>query len=181
MLKLSFLNVFFSIFLVPLMMQCEDGRGSVCDSYTQYGVEENLCQLLPAKLNYSQGETVSFKFAIPSKLSLDEKKVDLFKETKLNSGFLFINLSELFKDNMVTLIKGEKMEDNKFKATYNAGTDSYELDINVQLNRTGIYSFESIATFRDRDYQDTDCAFITVTTPIKGANSDDSRTEFVVN
>ncbi len=32
MLKLSFLNVFFSIFLLPLMMQCEDGRGGPCDT-----------------------------------------------------------------------------------------------------------------------------------------------------
>ncbi|MCX8534265.1 hypothetical protein [Chryseobacterium luquanense] len=180
MLKLS-LNVFFSIFLVRLMMQCEDGRGVPCDIYTRYTSEENLCELLPAKVNYNQGETVTLKFAVKSKLSLKGKQIDIFQETKLNSGLLLINLSELFKDNTVTFIKGEKIEDNRFKANYNTITDSYELKINVKLNRMGIYSFESAVTFRDHDYNNVDCAYITITTNIKDSNLDDGRTEFAVN
>ncbi|MBW7674125.1 hypothetical protein [Chryseobacterium chendengshani] len=181
MLKLSFLNVLFSIFLVPLMMQCEDGRGGPCDTYTRYASEENLCELLPAKSGYNQGETVTFKFTIKSKLSLNGAQADIYQETKSDSGLLIINLYELFKDNTITFNKGQKIDDNKFKAVYNTATDSYELEINIKLNRSGIYSFDSVATFQDRDYNDENCMFIAVTTNIKGINPDDGRTEFVVN
>lgn len=180
MLKLSFLNLFFSIFLVPLMMQCEDGQGGPCDTYTRYASEENLCELLPAKSKYSQGETATFTFAVKSKLSVDGKQTDIFQETKLDSGLLTVNLSELFKDNTVTFIKGQKIDDGKFKAVYNAVTDSYELEINVKLNRPGIYSFDSVAAFQDRDYNEESCIFIIVATNIKGSNPDDGRIKFAV-
>ncbi|SKC12074.1 hypothetical protein [Chryseobacterium balustinum] len=181
MLKLSFLNVFFSIFLVPLMMQCEDGRQNPCENYTNYIYEENLCQLEPAKLTYNQGETVNFKFSVKSKLSANGKSLDIYKETQLKSGLLLINLAELFKDNTVVFIQGEKVEDNRFKAVYNTTTDSYDLEIQVKLNRSGIYSFDSTATFQDRAHDDGNCSYIAVTTNIKGNNLDDGRTEFVVN
>ena len=181
MLKLSFLNVLFSIFLVPLMMQCEDGRDNPCENYTNDVYEENLCQLLPAKLTYNQGETVNFKFSVKSKLSANGKQLDIFKETQINSGFLFINLTELFKDNTVSFIKGEKIEDNRFKGVYDPISDSYDLEIQIKLNRSGIYSFDSTATFQDRMHDDGNCSYIALTTNIKGNNLDDGRTEFVVN
>lgn len=181
MLKLSFLNVFFSIFLLPLMMQCEDGRGGPCDTYTRYATQDNLCELLPVKINYDQGETVTFRFEIKSKFLLNGKQIDIFEETKLGSGLFLINLTELFKDNTVTFVKGEKLDDNRFKAAYNSATDSYELEMKIKLNRVGVYSFESTGTFKDRDYNDVDCAYITVATNIKDNNLDDGRTEFSVD
>ena len=92
-----------------------------------------------------------------------------FQETKLDSGLLTINLSELFKDNNVTFIKGQKIDDGKFKAVYNSTTDSYELEINVWLNRPGIYCLDSAAVFQDRDYNEENCIFIIVATNIKGS------------
>lgn len=181
MLKLSFLNVFFSIFLVPLMMQCEDGRGGPCHTYTRYTIEDNLCELLPGKIKYDQGETVNFKFAVKSKLSMSGKQVDIYEETKLNSGLLLVNLSELFKGNTVIFLKGDKVDDTRFKPVYNNATDSYELEISIKLNRVGIYSFESMATFRDLGENDFNCALINVTTNIKDNNLDDGRTEFSVD
>jgi len=78
-------------------------------------------------------------------------------------------LSELFKDNNVTFIKGQKIDDGKFKAVYNSTTDSYELEINVWLNRPGIYCLDSAAVFQDRDYNEENCIFIIVATNIKGS------------
>jgi hypothetical protein len=106
------------------MMQCAEGRESPCENYTNYIYEENLCQLEPAKLTYNQGETVDFKFSVKSKLSANGKSLNIYKETQLKSGLLFINLSELFKDNAVVFIQGEKVEENNFKAVYKSTTDS---------------------------------------------------------
>lgn len=162
------------------MMQCEDGQGGPCDTYTRYASEENLCALLPAKSNYSQGETVTFTFAVKSKLSVDGKPTDIFQETKLGSGLLTINLSELFKDNTVTFIKGQKIDDGKFKAVYNSTTDSYELEINVRLNRPGSYALDSAAAFQDRDDNEGNCIFMVFATNIKGSSPDDGRIKFAV-
>ncbi|QQQ29161.1 hypothetical protein [Chryseobacterium indoltheticum] len=86
--------------------------------------EENLCQLLPAKLIYDHGETVTFKFSVKSKLAANGKQLYIYNQTQLKSGLLLINLPKLFEDNTVAFIKGEKIEDNKFKAVYNTTTDS---------------------------------------------------------
>ncbi len=94
---------------------------------------------------------------------------------------MLVNLSELFKGNTVIFLKGDKVDDTRFKPVYNNATDSYELEISIKLNRVGIYSFESMATFRDLGENDFNCALINVTTNIKDNNLDDGRTEFSVD
>lgn len=181
MLKLSFLNVFLSLFLIPLMMQCDNRGESPCDVYTNYASTADLCMISPSKLSYNKGETIKFRFSTPSKIDIGSKKIDIFQSTKLNSGVLIINLAELLKDNTVTIIKGKKTVDDRFVPVYNPSTDTYDLEMDIVLLRQGIYSFDSQAIFNDREYGNEVCVFIVLNTNIKGSNTDDNRTEFIVN
>lgn len=181
MFRLAFLNVFLSVLLAPLMMRCTDGRENPCDVYTNYTNEKDLVTLSPLKQSFQKGETIKLKFSLSSKLKVDTKSIDIFQSTKRTSGVLSVNLSELFKDNTVIFVKGNKLEEHKFSAIYNSTTDSYELEIDVVLNRQGIYSFSTFTTFQERESEDGVCVFISLITNIKENNSDDTRVEFVVN
>lgn len=81
--------------------------------------------IVTGKIIYDHGETVTFKFSVKSKLAANGKQLYIYNQTQLKSGLLLINLPKLFEDNtVVAFIKGEKIEDNKFKAVYNTTTDS---------------------------------------------------------
>ena len=163
------------------MMKCDDGGESPCDMYTNYANEQELIILSPLKTTYNIGESVKLKFSLPSKMKVNSKEIDIYQATKSTSGSLALNLSELFKGNTVIFIKGKKIDDYKFSPEYSNATDSYELEIDIVLNRAGIYSFESFANFQERESVDGSCIFLQLATDIKGRNDDDGRLEFVVN
>ncbi len=159
MFRLTFLNVFLSMLFIPLVMHCNDGRESPCDVYSNYTYEQDLVTLSPLKKNYQKGETLKLKFSLPSKVKTNGKAIDIYQSTKRTSGILLIDLSELFEDNTVTFIKGQKLAENKFSAIYNSTTDSYESEIDIVLNRQGIYSFNSFTNCQDRESEEGICIF----------------------
>ncbi|WP_123962817.1 MULTISPECIES: hypothetical protein [Chryseobacterium] len=180
MFKFTFLNIFLSVFLIPLMMQCDNRGENPCDQYTNVLNEQDLILISPTKQSYTQGETIKLKFSVPSKMKVSSKDIDIFQTTKQSSGILRIYLSELFQDNTVNFVKGKKIDDFSSSPVYNSITDSYELEVDIILNKKGIYSFDSLATFQDREFEDGQCVFIQIITSIKGNNISDNRFEFVV-
>ncbi len=181
MFRLAILNLFLSILFAPLMMQCSDGRENPCDAYTNYANEQDLVTLSPLKQNFQKGETLKLKFSVSSKLKVNTKSIDIFQSTKRNSGILSIDVSELFKDNAVTFVKGNKLAENKVSAVYNSTTDRYESEIDIILNKQGTYSISSFTTFQERESEEGICLYIALITNIKGDNLNNGRVEFAVN
>ena len=180
MFKIKVLTVFLSFLLVPLMSKCGEGIEEPCSDYTNYTSIDNLGKITPLKVSYAQGETVKFKFSLDSKISLINKDIDIYQTTKASPGFLAINLTEFLKGNAVTYVKGNLVSENLYNVVYNSITDAYELEIDVILNRKGIYSFTSYANFEERRSQEGVCVYASIGTQIEGDTDDDDRIEFIV-
>lgn len=179
MLKFSIIKMLLSFLIIPMMMQCEDDRDD-CLNYSNNINTPDLLLLTPEKLVYSKNEVANLKCTLPSKQTVAGKSIDIFQSTKSDHLIVTVPL-ELLEENTVTVIKGQKINENTFHALYNSTNDSYELNLNIALKKTGVYSFDNTINIQDKPYSSGQCPFVNINTNIKGKNSDDGRLEFFVN
>jgi hypothetical protein len=102
--------------------------------------ENDLINLLPEQTEYNQGDLVILSLNLPSTNSYFGNELDLFQETGDDLARLRLGSFDLFTDNEVDFITGSQA-DNRFFMPYNYDNNTYELKIEIILNKAGNYSF----------------------------------------
>ena len=177
--KILLFNVMLSLAIFPMMTQCGDEHYVNCPEIVLQGTQQDLSEITPLNLTYNQGEVINFKFSIPSEIQLDNKTIDIYEHTNASSGYYNQDLLELIDQNTVTYINGSKDADYYgFKAEYNSSANAYELEFDVTLNKTGIYSFNSYGTFNISN--NSGCNLVHVNTTTIGDNDNKQKIEFFV-
>lgn len=135
------IKYFFNFLLMFLLTSCP---GSDDDCFDQASVAEvpNLITLSPEDNLYAIGDILNFKLIIPATNLYFGSELSIYGTTADESARLVLNFNQLFIDNQLTFIKGSPTDtSNWFDMVYNIENDSYELEINIRLNRLGSYSF----------------------------------------
>lgn len=102
----------------------------------------NLISLTPEQSEYSQGDLVTLSLVIPATNTYFGNELNLFQKTGDSSALLALGFNDLFIENVLNIIIGSQANfNNQFYMPYNPDNDTYELNIEVTLNKVGDYSF----------------------------------------
>jgi len=103
---------------------------------------DDLIKLLPEQTEYNQGDVVTLSLTIPATNSYFGNELNLFQETGDELARLNLGFNYLFIDNEVNSIIGNEAEFiNRYYMPYNSENDTYELILEITLNKVGNYSF----------------------------------------
>lgn len=105
---------------------------------------DDLIKLLPEQTEYNQGDAVTLSLTIPATNSYFDSERNIFQETGDNSALLALGFNQLFIDNQLSFLKGSEGDsenNNWYYVIYNENNGMYELEIEINLNRVGEYSF----------------------------------------
>lgn len=100
----------------------------------------DLIQLTPEQTEYNQGDLVTLNLTIPATNSYFGNELNLFQETGDDLARLRLGSFDLFTDNELNFIIGSQA-DYRFYMPYNSDNDTYELTLEITLNKVGYYSF----------------------------------------
>ena len=167
-----------SLFLLLATLTGCPGGDDDCFDYGSTTRVDNLLKLTPLQTTYNQGQIVTFKILVPATNSYFGEELNLFEKTNDFEAFILTSYSSLFTNNEVTFIKGSQgNEINWFNVPYNNITNIYEFEVNIKLNRIGLYVLYT------NDYLlfqgSTKCNRYRLDTNIEGWNSD-GKIEFTV-
>jgi hypothetical protein len=101
---------------------------------------DDLIKLLPEQIEYNQGDVVTLSFTLPATNSYFGNELNLFQETGDDIARLRLGSFDLFTDNDLNFISGSQSE-NRFYIPYNSEDDTYDLILEITLNKVGNYSF----------------------------------------
>jgi hypothetical protein len=100
----------------------------------------DLITITPLKPTYTTGETISFKLEIPSTNTFFGEQIDIFQNTGDMSALLTVSYGNLFDGNSLTFVTGSQSNNNNwFNVLYNSDSNTYILELNIKLNKNGIY------------------------------------------
>lgn len=139
----------------------------------------NLVQLVPLQQTYNQGDVVSLKFQI-SEVSYNNETVNLFNTTHDFEAFYRTAFDYLFTGNELNFIKGSQgNQSNYFSVPYNSNSLQYEFEVQVTLNKTGVYSFFTDDVIKMEGDSNQGEFVYQIKTKIQGANAQ-NKIEFTV-
>lgn len=138
-------KIYFYSFLILLLLLCTacPGEEDCFDLGTTSRVND-LILLTPKQTEYSQGDEVTLSLSIPANNSYFGNEINLFHETGDNSALLALGFNQLFIGNQLNILigtDGNSENMNWYYAVYNENNETYELEIEIYLNRVGEYSF----------------------------------------
>ncbi len=123
---------------VLLLYGCPDEND--CDDFGRIANVVNLVKLTPIQQQYQQGDILTMKIDVPAQNSYFEDNSNLLELTSDQNAQLISSAGNLLHGNDIEIIKGfEDGNFNRFGVPYNSQTGSYELEINIILNRVGNY------------------------------------------
>lgn len=173
---IKFLGLFL---LLTTLTGCPGGDQGDCFDYGSSARVDNLITLTPLQSVYNQGDIITIKTEIPAANTYFGEPLNLFDQTNDYQARLVTTSKYLFPDNQVTYVKGsiEAYEGGWSNVSYNNTTGNYELEIIIQLNKVGNYSFSTDDSF---EFQGTsNCNRYRLDTNIAGRNSE-GKIEFTV-
>lgn len=142
---------------------CKEGGDVILD---------DLVHILPFQATYNHGDVITIKVSIPSVNNFfGSHTVDIFDATEDHFGQIsFGSFDTLLQGNSINIVTGIQGDyPNIFKMPYNPSTDSYELELQVTLNRVGSYSFPTGNSERIDFKGAGDCNFYIIGTSFQGA------------
>ena len=146
-----------------------------CNDLGQDTIVDNLMKIAPLQTSYNQGDYITVKVDIPSVNNFyGPNPVNIFERTGDLNGKALLGLFHILSDgNAVTIIKGEQAEHpNWFLFPYNSENGTYELELKIQLNRVGTYTFATdnvdVLEFKG----DGDCNYYLIGTGFEDPNED---------
>lgn len=154
------------------------GGDEDCFDYGATARVDNLVIITPFQPTYNVGDIITYKVTIPSSNMFFGESVNLFEKTKDNNARIHIN-PIIFNGNEITYTKGsiEAYDGGWSNVSYNNENDNYELEINIKLLRSGLYSFFSGEYLEFQGA--TKCNRYRLDTNIEGGNSE-GKIEFTV-
>ncbi len=116
-----------------------------CDDFGSTAEVYDLVKLGPLQNQIRQGSIITLSLEFPSTNSYFGSTLNLFEQTGDNTALLIFTGPDLFIGNEVTFIKGF-LDSNVslFGVVYNSMTQNYELEIEIKLNKLGIYELDAI-------------------------------------
>lgn len=137
----------------------------------------DLIIISPSSSTYNQGDTVSYKCEISSENEYFGSKINLFEKTKDFNARLYAN-PIFFEGNSVTIKKGSlEINDGWVNEEYNPVNQKYELEIEIKLQKKGLYSMISGEYIEFQG--NSECNRYRLDTNIQGMNQD-GKIEFTV-
>ena len=173
---LKFLGLFL---LLTTLTGCPGGDEDDCFDYGGSTRVDNLIALTPLQTVYNQGDIITIKAEIAAANNYFGGPLNLFDATNDYQARLVTTSKYLFAGNQVTYVKGsiEAYEGGWSNVPYNSSTGNYELEIKVQLNKIGVYSFFTDDSF---EFQGASkCNRYRIDSNISGWNSQ-GKIEFTV-
>lgn len=142
---------------------------------------DDLVTISPFQDVYNIGDIIIYKISIPSTNTyFFGEEIDLFEKTNDYNARIYIN-PIIFTDNEVTYVRGSIEEYNGgwSNVEYNSENNMYELEIQIKLLRTGLYSF--LSGERVVFQGSTKCNRYLIETNIEGWDiENEGKIEFVV-
>jgi len=97
--------------------------------------------LSPLQETYTKGDTITMTINLPASNNFFGSSRNLFNETADPTALVVLLSDNIFLDNTLTLIRGsEGRFPNWFVLSYNNENETYELEVEIILERTGAYS-----------------------------------------
>jgi len=163
-------KILLSVFVLATLMGCPGEED--CNDLGSDVTVPNLAAITPLQDSYQQGDEITLSLSIPSENNYFGNTIDIFEQTQDSNPLLSFSSDHPFEGNDLNIIKGTQGEFiNQFRMEYNSMNNSYELIVEIALNRIGQYIIESVG---DRiDFQGNDfCNRFLIETNIQGVNSD---------
>jgi hypothetical protein len=121
----------------------------------------DLMTIMPEQMTYNSGDTVVFTFEVDAINSIVLDNFNMLEYTGDIVGELVLPSFTLFAGNQVNFISGEFFGGvNGIIVPYDITTGTYRAVAEVQLNRTGTYSFVSRGEF---NLSGSDCRIVSIT------------------
>lgn len=171
---------YLSAFIILITLSACPMMDDFEDDCTQVVNVDNLLTLTPFRTSYNQGEIITLKLVIQSTNNYFGNQMDLNNMINNGNSQLQFYSDSLFVDNEITFIKGSEIiyENSRFNLIYNSNSNSYEFEIQIKLNKTGVYSFESAENILFSK-ENNGCKRYQISTNIEGMNSE-GNIEFYV-
>jgi hypothetical protein len=169
---------FTSLFLLLTTLTGCPGGNEDCFDYGSSTRVDNLVKITPLQSTYNIGDIITYKIIIPSTNTFFGEQINLFEKTNDFNARIYIN-PIIFNDNEVSYIKGsiEAYGGGWSNVSYNSENGTYELEINIKLLKSGLYSFYSGEYLEFQG--STECNRYRLDTNIEGWNSE-GKIEFNV-
>ncbi|PVW14780.1 hypothetical protein [Marixanthomonas spongiae] len=171
-----FKKLVYILILSPVLMAttCEDNECSVIESPDNKTID--LIEFTPLQAEYNQGDALLLTINVPATNTYFEEEINLREATGDKVAKITLFSSNIFDDNKLNFIKGSQgREANWFNLPYNKKTERYELEVEITLNRTGLYFHYNGGEI---DFGTSNCPDYTLKTNILGV--DDIAVEFSV-
>jgi hypothetical protein len=138
----------------------------------------NLAKITPLQTTYNQGDIINIKLVVPNIINFGTFPINLFLQTNDSSVSVTYGRDLFYSNNVTTMVTGyNTLFLDLFEMPYIPERETYELELNIKLNRVGTYSFFSGNVLR---FQGIDkCNLYTISTNFEGTNSE-GKIEFVV-
>lgn len=118
-----------------------------CDDLGRISRVDNLIRLTPVQTQYRQGDVITLSVEIPAINEYFGSTVNLLEQTGNSNARLSLSTTELQIGNELMFISGyQEREINWFGLRFNNNTGMYELEIQIKLNRIGMYDIRTLDT-----------------------------------
>lgn len=116
-----------------------------CDDLRSRAEVYDLVKLGPLQNQITQGSIITLSLELPSTNSYFGSTVNLFEQTGDNAALLIFTGPDLFIGNEITFVKGFLDRNvSLFGVVYNPMTQNYELEIEIKLNKLGVYELDAL-------------------------------------
>jgi hypothetical protein len=118
-----------------------------CDDIRSIARVDNLIKLTPVQTQYRQGDVITLYVQIPAINDYFGSTTNLLEQTGNSNAKLSLSTAELQNGNELMFISGyQEREINWFGLRFNNNTGRYELEIQIKLNRIGMYDIPTLDT-----------------------------------
>ncbi len=139
------------IFILALVLHgCNnDDDLSNCDPRDGFGgTGNNLMSIIPERSTYNVGDTVVFTFEVDAINSIVLDNFNMLEYTNETIGTLSLPSFDLFRGNIVISNTGIFIDNSEsLFVIFNPATNSYKVEVEIELQREGIYEFVSEGRF----------------------------------
>lgn len=148
-----------------------------CNEIDFIAEQYDLVEIGPLQDQISQGTVITLSLEIPATNSYFGQQINLYDKTGDDTGTLIFTGPELFTGNDLNFIKGFVDRDiSIFGVTYNPITEVYELQIEITLNKLGIYRLDALHRI---DFIGSNCVGYSISTSTEGTLIEDISFEVV--
>jgi hypothetical protein len=136
---------YFLLIIIFLIVGCPSDEAD-CDDFANYAVVNDLISLEPVQDIYNQGDILTLKLVVSSNNNFYNRPVNFFEETGDRNGRLILTVNNNLEGNVLSFITGFA-DGPWFGMPYNEDNGVYELEVEITLNKIGVYEWRTEDTF----------------------------------